>query len=41
MFVPKSEWKANKKGKKEETVEVTHDMGGPVEVKKEKKKNKK
>lgn len=40
MFIPKSEWKVSKKGKKEE-VEVSHDMGGPVEVKKDKKKNKK
>jgi hypothetical protein len=40
MFIPKSEWKVSKKGKKEE-VEITHDMGGPVEVKKEKKKSKK
>ena len=36
-FIPKSEWKATKKGKKEE-VEVSHDMGGPVEVKKKNKK---
>jgi hypothetical protein len=36
-FVPKSEWKVSKKGKKEE-VEISHDMGGSVEVKKEKKK---
>ena len=39
-FIPKSEWKISKKGKKEE-VEITHDMGGSIEVKKEKKKNKK
>jgi hypothetical protein len=36
-FVPKSEWKVSKKGKKEE-VEISHDMGGSVEIKKEKKK---
>jgi hypothetical protein len=36
-FIPKSEWKASKRSTKEETV-VSHDMGGPVEVKKEKKK---
>jgi hypothetical protein len=41
QFIPKSEWKVNKKGKKEETVEISHDMGGPIEIKKEKKKNKK
>jgi hypothetical protein len=40
MFIPKSEWKVNKKGKKEE-VEISYDMGGPIEVRKEKKKNKK
>lgn len=36
-FVPKSEWKTTKKSIKEETV-ISYDMGGPVEVKKEKKK---
>lgn len=36
-FVPKSEWKSTKKTVKEETV-VSHDMGGPVEVKKKNKK---
>lgn len=36
-FVPKSEWKATKKTTKEETV-ISHDMGGSIEVKKEKKK---
>ena len=36
-FIPKSEWKATKKPVKEE-VTVSHDMGGSIEVKKEKKK---
>jgi hypothetical protein len=36
-FAPKSEWRILKKGKKEE-VEVSYDMGGPIEIKKEKKK---
>lgn len=36
-FVPKSEWKTTKKSTKEDTV-ISYDMGGPVEVKKEKKK---
>jgi|688.fasta_scaffold74126_2 hypothetical protein len=39
-FAPKSEWRATKRGKKEE-VEISHDMGGSIEVRKEKKKNKK
>ncbi len=36
-FVPKSEWKATKKTTKEETV-ISHDMGGSIEVKKQKNK---
>jgi hypothetical protein len=36
-FIPKSEWKGSKRTTKEETV-ISHDMGGSVEVKKEKKK---
>lgn len=34
-FIPKSEWKSNKKP---QVVETQHDMGGSYEVKKEKKK---
>ena len=37
-FVPKSEWKGNKKT---QVVETQHDMGGSYEVKVEKKKNNK
>lgn len=39
MFIPKSEWKVTKKPVKQE-VSVSHDMGGPIETKKEKKSKK-
>ena len=37
-FIPKSEWKGNKKT---QVIETQHDMGGTYEVKVEKKKNNK
>lgn len=38
-YVSKSEWRGNNR-KKEETVDVAHDMGGSYEVKKTKTKKK-
>jgi hypothetical protein len=41
QYVSKTEWKKANGSIKEETAAVSHDMGGPVETKIEKKRSKK